>query len=278
MVALRGPSGFVTSTLLNIIGDLLAGDGGEALIGALFLTRATQQRYLYRRSNRRFEGTVMALQRFLNLPDEEKERVLGIAKKQFAQYGYDQMSLNFFLRELDISKGQFYYWFEDKADLFFTIIKEGLDLLHERLIDHGMPTSKSVFWDHLGEERAIAEKLWQEKGLVEIGRMISQQITPLNPINQRLDEYVLPLKSRDLSVLELGRGWGIVRTDIGLNTLYELVESVQRAFYSVIGELYFQNPPELEDYETIQAMLDQTIRSLLEHKDRESGKGLENRH
>ena len=122
-------SGSRTSTLLNILGGLLAGDAVRFSRVRFFLDRATQQRYLYRGSDRRFEGTVMALQRFLNLPKEEKDKVLGIAKKQFAQYGYDQMSLNFFLKELGISKGQFYYWFEDKADLFFTVMQEGLEAL-----------------------------------------------------------------------------------------------------------------------------------------------------
>ena len=66
----------------------------------------------------------MPLNRFLNLPNEEKERVLGISKTQFATNGYDATSLNLLLKELKISKGQFYYWFEDKADLFFTIMQE----------------------------------------------------------------------------------------------------------------------------------------------------------
>ena len=81
----------------------------------------------------------MPLNRFLNLPNEDKERVLQIAKKQFSTYGFDAMSLNLLLKELDISKGQFYYWFEDKADLFFTVLNEGIDALQKRLNDHGMP-------------------------------------------------------------------------------------------------------------------------------------------
>ena len=95
MVALRGPRAR-TSTLLNISALACRRRGG--LSRCTFPHRATQQRYLYRWSDRRFEGTVMALQRFLNLPNEEKDRVLGIAKNQFAtSTAMTQLSLNLLL-------------------------------------------------------------------------------------------------------------------------------------------------------------------------------------
>ena len=102
----------------------------------------------------------MPLNRFLNLPEEEKDRVLKISKLQFSTHGYDSMSLNLLLKEIDISKGQFYYWFEDKADLFFTIIQEGLDALNLRLLEHGQPTSKTGYWTHMRQIRLISEQFW----------------------------------------------------------------------------------------------------------------------
>jgi len=69
-------------------------------------------------------SVLMPLNRFLNLPNEEKERVLGISKVQFAINGYDATSLNLLLKELGISKGQFYYWFEDKLICFSPLCKK----------------------------------------------------------------------------------------------------------------------------------------------------------
>lgn len=229
-----------------------------------FLTRATQQRYLYRGSDRRSEGTIMALQRFLNLPEEEKDKVLGIAKKQFAQYGYDQMSLNFFLRELGISKGQFYYWFEDKADLFFTVLKQGIDALQRRLNDHGMPKSKSEYWEHMRNSRLISEKLWEEKEFVEIGQMVYQQIPSTHPIYERLIELSSPLREHFCEGIQLGQTWEFVRTDLSASALYDLTDGVSEVFYNKILNSYAKGKPPTEETLMLHDMLGRTLRLILQ--------------
>ena len=259
-----GPSGSGTSTLLNILGGLLAGDAVRFSRMLFFLTRVTQQRYLYRGSDRRFEGTVMALQRFLNLPKEEKDKVLGIAKKQFAQYGYDQMSLNFFLKELGISKGQFYYWFEEKADLFFTVMQEGLEALRLRLEAHGQPTSKSDYWGHVSESRLITERFWNDQDFVEIGKMVSQQVPPNHPIYERLEFVGQPIKRHFGESLRLGQKWKLVRTDLSVEVLLKLTEDVSDAFYSPMLGSYSKGSPPSSEAMVLYDLLGRTLRLILQ--------------
>ena len=205
----------------------------------------------------------MPLNRFLNLPHEDKERVLQIAKKQFSHHGYDAMSLNLLLKELDISKGQFYYWFEDKADLFFTVLKQGIDALQQRLNDHGMPKSKSKYWEHMRNSRLISEMLWEEKYFVEIGQIIYRQIPQNHPLYERLQECGAPLREHFCDGIQLGQTWGFVRTDLSASALYDLTDGLSDVFYSKILNTYDKDSAPFAQAVTLHELLGKTLRFVL---------------
>jgi AcrR family transcriptional regulator len=64
----------------------------------------------------------MPFPRFSKLPLEKRERLMEAAAQEFAAYGFDDASLNRILETVQMSKGAAYYYFEDKVDLFFTVI------------------------------------------------------------------------------------------------------------------------------------------------------------
>jgi AcrR family transcriptional regulator len=63
----------------------------------------------------------MARPRFANLDLDTRYRILETAAEEFAARGYDGVSLNQLIDRLEMSKGSFYYYFDDKADLFSTV-------------------------------------------------------------------------------------------------------------------------------------------------------------
>ena len=63
----------------------------------------------------------MARPRFQNLDQETRNHILETAAEEFAAQGFDGTSLNRLIESLGISKGSFYYYFDDKADLFITV-------------------------------------------------------------------------------------------------------------------------------------------------------------
>lgn len=64
----------------------------------------------------------MARPRFQNLDEATRRRILETAAAEFAANGFDGTSLNRLIEDLGISKGSFYYYFDDKADLFSTVV------------------------------------------------------------------------------------------------------------------------------------------------------------
>jgi AcrR family transcriptional regulator len=63
----------------------------------------------------------MARPRFANLDLDTRHRILETAAEDFAARGFEGVSLNQLIDRLGMSKGSFYYYFDDKADLFTTV-------------------------------------------------------------------------------------------------------------------------------------------------------------
>lgn len=209
----------------------------------------------------------MPLNRFLNLPQEEQDRVYEVAKKQFALHGYDAMSLNLLLKELKISKGQFYYWFEDKADLFLSILDQGITSLVAILERHGSPSNPQDYWSHLRSARLLVEAYWNDQEYVEIGTMIGEQIADNHPICERLKASAEPIKNYWRNQIISGQDWGLVRSDLSADTLVVLLDTVGDQFYRIILDLYSSSPGKEAEAGVLHELLGTTLRSLIETPD-----------
>lgn len=55
---------------------------------------------------------------FFNLPEDKRELICRVAVQEFAEYPFDQASINRIVARSGIAKGSFYQYFEDKQDLF----------------------------------------------------------------------------------------------------------------------------------------------------------------
>ncbi len=77
----------------------------------------------------------MSRPRFENL-DPERQRVLfEVASEEFAANGFDGASLNRILEKTGMSKSSLYYYFDDKADLFTTLIERSISVLMRRVVN-----------------------------------------------------------------------------------------------------------------------------------------------
>jgi AcrR family transcriptional regulator len=65
----------------------------------------------------------MVRQRFDKLDPQRQEQLLQAAADEFAEQGFERASLNRIITRAGTSKGSLYYYFEDKTDLFATVIE-----------------------------------------------------------------------------------------------------------------------------------------------------------
>lgn len=78
--------------------------------------------------------------KFLNIDEEKRQRVINAALKVFAASGYDAASTNEIAREAGISKGLLFHYFTSKKDLYLYLYEYAVRLLTEtieRFVDFG---------------------------------------------------------------------------------------------------------------------------------------------
>jgi AcrR family transcriptional regulator len=171
----------------------------------------------------------MARPRFKNLDRETRHHILETAAEEFAARGFDGTSLNRLIDRLGISKGSFYYYFDDKADLFTTVADHawatvlpagGLDL--EAFDADGFwPTLEML----MREARTrVREKPW----LVGFTRLMYEP--PDAPgIREALAEKFAVARQWQAELIRRGQACGVVRSDLPAELLQALLVGADEA-------------------------------------------------
>ena len=73
---------------------------------------------------------------FLKIPEEKQKRILETATAEFAEYGFENTSIQQIAKKAEISVGSVYKYFENKEELFSMVVKESLSSLEELLLHH----------------------------------------------------------------------------------------------------------------------------------------------
>ncbi len=60
---------------------------------------------------------------FFNLPEDKRTLICNAAIGEFAEYSFDQASVNRIVAKSGIAKGSFYQYFENKKDLFLYLVQ-----------------------------------------------------------------------------------------------------------------------------------------------------------
>jgi AcrR family transcriptional regulator len=165
----------------------------------------------------------MASQRFHNLAPERQEALLAAAADEFAAHGYGAASMNRIVERAGSSKGAFYYYFENKADLLGTVVEAAMArVLTEMQFPEPESLSAETFWDRLRETMLASMRLldvetWYMRVLRAFYRLREEQ-------EARDATAGVMDRGRELAATFLGRGrdLGVVRTDLPLELLVDI--------------------------------------------------------
>jgi AcrR family transcriptional regulator len=172
----------------------------------------------------------MARARFDNLDPERREAILAAAGEEFARHGYAGASLNRIIDAADFSKGSLYYYFDDKADLFASVIEEtvsrlmgdmgGIDL--DRL-------DRTSYWESLrrfamASVELMSRDVWYVRLAMAFPRLRQEPeagagVRPALEWGRRLTT----------ELLSRGRELGVVRRDLPLELLVEVTMAADEA-------------------------------------------------
>lgn len=166
----------------------------------------------------------MARGRFFNLDPERQEAILAAAAGEFAECGYGGASINRIIVAAGLSKGSLYYYFDDKADLFTTVLERALGRLMEESgwFDLGA-VAPSDFWDTvLRLTRRAMDVALRDEWWIRLGRAYHRfQAEAANEAAvRRLADF-----GRDWwrTLIVRGQELGVIRSDLPLGLLVETV-------------------------------------------------------
>lgn len=180
-------------------------------------------------------------ERFEALSCERQAQLLDPAEVEFVANGFEKASLNRILIDAGMSKGQAYYYFADKADLYRAVIERGLKRLANAMkVRFPEPASAAEFWQQLGEVFAqLTTVLHRDERLAALARGIYEGpgaqaalVEPLGRIRVKLDQLITA-----------GQLVGAVRTDLPQTFLAEVLFAAARemdrwfaTYWSELGE------------------------------------------
>ena len=149
--------------------------------------------------------------------------MLRLALAEFAEHGFDGASLNEILAAAGISKGSYYYYFDDKEDLFATAIDGALDAWLSRLelpaFDRLTPAK---FWPAVEAfAESSARTLETSSDLLRASLHVNESLRR----SPRFEPVLAKARLLYRTLIEAGQRLGCVRNDLPVETLVRLVEA-----------------------------------------------------
>lgn len=164
--------------------------------------------------------------RFHRLDPERQRRILDVAAEEFADHGFEGASYNRIIERAGLSKGAMYYYFDDKADLYASV----LDVLHQDTLSAiGVIDLSSGFWAGVHEfYRRSVDFTLENPRMMALARSFLRLPPSARgaPAMQRLVDC---WKAWLASLLEEGRSRKAVRDDLPLDLLVDLVIAADEA-------------------------------------------------
>jgi len=172
---------------------------------------------------------VVATKRFEKISPEKRAAILEAARDEFSRNGFEQSSLNEILKTAGISKGSFYYYFEDKVDLYATTITEALGPYLIRLDEVCNVDTPDAYWEELEDYiRETVEELYRNPELIRLGKgLVQLKMSSLQP--QGITDLVTLSRSKIATLVERGRRAGAITTDIPDDLLVNILTGIDEA-------------------------------------------------
>ena len=171
----------------------------------------------------------MPLARFQKIETHKRQRLLQAAAQEFAAVGFQKASLGRIAEAAGVSKPALYYYFEDKADLFVTVVHEAWDRLSPVKQLDPLELDVDSFWPAL--ERILESHLarfHQEPWLTAVGKLAyhpPQEGAPAGAVAKMFEEA----RAFQRGLLRRGQELGTIRTDLPEELLIAMLTAADTA-------------------------------------------------
>jgi AcrR family transcriptional regulator len=172
----------------------------------------------------------MARPRFDNADPAKKDAILQTAAREFAQVGYEGASLNRILLAAGVSKGSFYYYFDDKADLACTVLVWAFRDILRAYDGIKIPDDPAKFWDAIHqfsrESLAMLDRIPYANDLLS---RLSHAFVNDKTLEVRGLQVLANIGGIWMALITRGQELGVVRSDVSARTLIGIFQGIKEA-------------------------------------------------
>lgn len=169
----------------------------------------------------------MPTKRFDTLEPDRQAHLLDAAAAEFAAHGFEAASFNRIIERAGTSKGAIYYYFEDKADLYATVVRDAV----VRFVAYCGPpepvTDIASFWESIERlSRASIRYYRKDPHIAGIIRSIGRDglsVAPVAEIRAMTGAWFAAL-------VVSGQAVGAVRTDLPMGLMLGIGVGVSDGF------------------------------------------------
>jgi len=211
-----------------------------------------------------FEEKQFHKEAFDKIPEEKRKRILEAATIEFAEYGFENTSIQQIATKAEISVGSVYKYFENKEELFAMVVKENLSLLEELLLHHSASNEDVI----VKAEKVLKELLKFSKKHPQLIKLYNAITTGNNvEFSRMLAERVESISAKVYTeVIEKAQSVGDVRKDVDpkffaflLDNIFTLLQfSISCDYYKERFKVYMGD--DIENKEDL--IIEQTLKFI----------------
>ncbi len=167
--------------------------------------------------------------RFEKLNEEKKRAILDAAAAEFSTNGFQAASFNRIIEKAGLSKGAMYYYFDDKEDLFLTVVKKLQDSIMEQLGELGPCDDPESYWQEIRILFARGARIKQEDPTIIHMGMALVKSAAAGETHLTFDRLFANVHGWLEAVVVTGQRVGAVRKDVPASLLVSQLWAVSGA-------------------------------------------------
>jgi AcrR family transcriptional regulator len=168
--------------------------------------------------------------RFATADAALQRRILDVATQEFTAKGYEAASLNRILLAAGLSKGSFYYYFDDKADLAAAVLAELVEHLRPAVDELGKPKDAKEFWAALRRftDRTMDES-FSTRGQLELIGKLGMAFVDHPELAAQVMPRIAGYRDDMIAFMKRGQKVGAIRSDFSAEVLMSLMQATKTA-------------------------------------------------
>ena len=165
--------------------------------------------------------------RFKKLEEKKKQLILDVASHEFAEHGFEKASYNAIIEKCGLSKGVMYYYFDDKRDLFNTILADANQSYLECMGEWKSCKTKDQFWNQVKLSFDKTMEFFSQDP--RAARLVTMSMNSPDVLTETYKQLEESSSNWFVEVLSEGQDIKAVRSDIPMDYLIHLVFAIGKA-------------------------------------------------